>query len=170
MNCKPLRDTGRQLIDLSHQCTLLETNQAADTTQKDLVTVPVLLPGKSKNTSPLTSFYGRYTLSLHGVCKCTSWSETTVLRCRTLLEESKAFKRIQIQQHSIAKKVQCDREFKKRGFKQVFQELGIQLVAVACNDYKAYGAFEATNRVLRHFYNHLKQHDKKATIGLLLSQ
>jgi len=107
---------------------------------------------------------------MHAVDKCIGWSETSVLRNRSLDEQVATFCKIWTYRHGIPKKIHADREYFKGDFQKFCKENGIDLVELAANDHEANGMVERANRTLRSFFRRIQSASPKRSVSSILPE
>jgi len=107
---------------------------------------------------------------IHVVDKCTTWSETAVLRRRSLLDQMNAFQRIQVLRHGPPTVIYGDREYNGEPFKGFCKQIGCKLTPIAANDHQANGAIEGANRILKAYFRRVRSADRKSSISTLLAE
>ena len=107
---------------------------------------------------------------LHVVCRCTGWSETTMLRNRQLSEQTAAFLRIQSYRHGTPKVLYSDGEYFKGAFKEMCDAHGIEMRPSAAEDHEVNGVIESANAALRIFFNRVRSGSKLMQLHDVLAE
>jgi len=107
---------------------------------------------------------------LHIVDKCTGWSETALLKQKTLKHQIRVFINSQIHRHGTPTKIYGDNEYNKKEFLQFCASIRATFAPIPAYDHEANGAIESANRTLRSYFNRLRALDKKETVSNLVSE
>lgn len=107
---------------------------------------------------------------MHAVGKCIEWSETSILKNRTLVEQVSTFCKIWVYRHGLPTKTPADREYFKGSSAKFCRDHDIELVELAANDHEANGTVERANRTLRIFFRRLRSEQQKTVLSKTLSE
>lgn len=99
---------------------------------------------------------------LHCVDHCTGWSELARLCNRTLAEQVRVFKNVQLLRHDVPRHITADGEYGKQLFRDMCEELEIGLTTTPGHSHQSNGRIERANRSVRDCFNQLRACDRKA--------
>lgn len=98
---------------------------------------------------------------LHSVDHCTRWSEVEYLRNRSLQEQTRVFRKIQLHWHGVPRVITADGEYGKGEFAALSKELDIKLIITPGNSHESNGRVERANRAIRSYFDLLRSCDTK---------